>query len=545
MNFIHTIKFRFTLWYLVVLAILLMFLAGGIYGSFSHTLYRNFDQSLRKRAEQLAGFRDIISIVAGGTFEEELGEVVSFYYYEKDHLQQITQHKINIDLPTLLIDKAFTGLSSYTTIRTDKKNGLRIFITPFTPINPRIESKSPPRYSGPNEIDPRGRPMSRDMQNNLDPRESSPKRDRPPRRRNPPPPRRDEADLSPTWQPGNTRRIPPLDIHKADIDKAVLTISRPINDIEIALDRLFYILCLAVPLTIVLAGGGGVFLASRVFRPIEKITETAKKIEESDLSRRIDVKSKDELGRLASTLNQMIARLESAFNRQKEFTSDASHELRAPLTVIQAESTLALQKPREAAEYRKSLEMIAQEAEHLAGIINQLLTLARADAGKEHQEFQKINLADFVKDLCIDVGVVCQEKNLTLQQDHFDEASVMGDSRSLRNLFHNILENAMRYTPEGGTITVKVHQKDTRVMVSIKDTGIGISADERSLIFERFYRVDKARSRSAGGSGLGLAICRHIIEVHGGSIKVESQPNKGSTFHVILPANIPGRKNVN
>ncbi|MCP3888145.1 MAG: HAMP domain-containing protein [Desulfobulbaceae bacterium] len=545
MNFIHTIKFRFTLWYLVVLAILLMFLTGGIYGSLSHTLYRSFDQSLRKRAEQLAGFRDIISIVAGGTFEEELGEVVSFYYYEKDHLQQITQHKINIDLPTLLIDKAFTGLSSYTTIRTDKKNGLRIFITPYTPINPRIESKSHPRYSGSNEIDPRGRPMSRDMQNNLDPRESSPKWDRPPRRRNPPPPRRDEADLSPTWQPGNTRRIPPLDIHKADIDKAVLTISRPINDIEIALDRLFYILCLAVPLTIVLAGGGGVFLASRVFRPIEKITETAKKIEESDLSRRIDVKSRDELGRLASTLNQMIARLESAFNRQKEFTSDASHELRAPLTVIQAESTLALQKPREAAEYRKSLEMIAQESEHLAGIINQLLTLARADAGKEHQEFQKINLADFVKDLCIDVGVVCQEKKLTLQQGHFDEASVMGDSRSLRNLFHNILENAMRYTPEGGTITVRVHQKDTRVMVSIKDTGIGISAAERSLIFERFYRVDKARSRSAGGSGLGLAICRHIIEVHGGSIKVESQPNKGSTFHVILPTNIPGRKNVN
>ncbi len=539
MNFIHSIKFRFTLWYLVILTILLFFLTGGVYGTLSQSLYQNFDQSLRKRAEQLTGFRDIISIIAGGTFEEELGEVVSFYYYEKDQLQQITQHKINTDMPTSLIDKAFAGMTSFTTIKTVQKNNLRVIITPFTPINPRVRPKSPPRYSEQDGIDSRRRSFDRDMENNLPPPNSSPIQDRPPRRRTPPS-QQDEPDLSPAWKMGNDRRPPPpLEIHIADIGKAVLIIARPISDIEIALDRLFHILCLAVPLTIVLAGGGGVFLARRVFRPVEKIVETAKKIEESDLSRRINVTSKDELGRLAATLNQMIARLENAFVRQKEFTSDASHELRAPLTVIQAESTLALQKPRDSKEYRNSLEMIAQESEHMAGIINQLLTLARADAGKDHQEFEKINLAGFVKDLCTDVRAVCQEKHLTLQQDRIDEASVMGDSRSLRNLFHNILENAMKYTPKGGIITVTIRQEGARVVVSIKDTGIGISADERSLIFERFYRIDKARARSVGGSGLGLAICRHIIEVHGGSITVESQPNKGSTFHTTLPAIFP------
>ena len=496
MNFIRSITFRFTLWYLVVLSILLVLLAGGVYFTLSQTLYRNFDQTLSKRAEHLSGFRNVISIVASGTFEEELGEVVSFYYYEKDQLQQTTQpqHKVNTDLPVSLIDNAFAGVSSFTTIFTEQGTGLRVFITPFRPIN---------RYIRLNTL------------------------------------RQDEPDFSPTLQMGNNRRASkPLKIHKAENQKAVLVITRPISDIETALDRLFHILCLAVPLTIIFAGGGGVFLARRVLRPVEEITETAKKIEESDLSRRIDVRSRDELGRLATTLNQMIDRLENAFIRQKEFTSDASHELRAPLAVIQAESTLALQKTRGTEEYQKSLEMIADESNHLAGIINQLLNLARVDAGKE-LKLEKMNLTNFVKDLCDDVSVVCQSKGLTLQQNHFDEAWVMGDRRSLRNLFHNILENAMRYTPKRGIITVTLRHVDGLVVVSIKDTGIGISADEQSLIFERFYRVDKARSRNEGGSGLGLAICRHIVNVHGGSIMVESMPKKGSTFQITLPEVLP------
>ncbi|MFT5699236.1 MAG: heavy metal sensor kinase [Desulforhopalus sp.] len=496
MNFIHSIKFRFTLWYLAILSILLLFLATGVYVTLSKNLYTNFDQSLSNRAEQLAGFNDIIGIVLGGTFEEELGEVVSFYYYDKDQLQQITQHKLGTDLSSLLIDKALAGESSFTTIRTEQKKSLRIFFTPYTPTNPHI------------------RPLRRPLKIY----ESYVT----------------QTWLQNTWQAEQVRPGPPL-----LIPKAALVISRPINDIEIALERLLSILCWAVPLTIVLAGGGGVFLARQVFRPIEKITETAKKIEESDLSRRIDVTSKDELGRLATTLNQMIARLESAFIRQKDFTSDASHELRAPLTVIQAESTLALQRPREAQEYRKSLEMIAQESEHLAAIINQLLILARADAGKEQQVFEIINIADFVRDLCRDVEIICQEKKLTLKQERFDDSFVMGDIRSLRNLFHNLLDNAMRYTPEGGSITVMVYRKDTLAVVSIKDTGIGIATDEQSLIFERFYRVDKARSRSVGGSGLGLAICNNIIKGHGGSISVESELNQGSTFHVTFPVISP------
>lgn len=494
MNFIHSIKFRFTLWYLAILAILLVLLAGGLYSQLSRTLHTNFDQSLLNRAQQMAKFRDIIAIVAGGKFEEELGELVLFYYYENDQLKHVSQRKFDLSIDPALIDRAIAGTGSFTTIRTEKNSSLRILVTPFTPEDPNIK---PHLF--------------------------------------PPPPsfrQNDRGDRSEWHDRINSRS--PIVIHQA-----AMVIGRPINDIEEALTQLRYILLLALPLTLVLAGGGGVFLARRALRPVDVITETAKQIEETDLSRRITVETKDELGRLAATLNQMIARLESAFIRQKEFTSDASHELRAPLAVIQAESTLTLQKTRTTEEYRKSLEMIAQESEHMAAVINQLLTLARADSGKEHLRFDKIKLNDFVRDLCTDVDVVCQEKNLTLKQGKFDEVQVKGNTRSLRNLFHNLLDNAIRYTAKGGTISVMVRRESDMAVVSITDTGIGIPTDEQSLIFERFYRVDKARSRSEGSSGLGLAICRHILDVHGGDIELDSQVGKGSTFHVKLPVNIP------
>jgi len=277
------------------------------------------------------------------------------------------------------------------------------------------------------------------------------------------------------------------------------------------------------------------FLARRAFKPVDQIAKTAREIEEKDLSRRIDVQTKDELGRLAATLNQMIDRLEKAFKRQKEFTGDASHELRAPLAVIQAEVTLSLQKDRGKQAYQKSLEIVSQEADHMGVIINQLLTLARADSGKEQLQFTKINLAKFLQDLCTDIEILCQEKGLTLQLDYFENLFINGDSRSLRNLVDNLLTNAIRYTATGGMISVALLRKKNMAVISIADTGIGIPSDELPFIFERFYRVDKARSREDGGSGLGLAICKHIVNTHGGSIEVESQIQKGSTFHVKLP----------
>jgi signal transduction histidine kinase len=256
----------------------------------------------------------------------------------------------------------------------------------------------------------------------------------------------------------------------------------------------------------------------------------------NDLSRRIYVNTKDELGRLANTLNQMIDRLEKSFELQKQFTSDASHELRAPLAIIQAESTLSLQKERDPAAYRLSLETITQEVGHMAKIIDQLLLLARSDAGGELISFEETNLAELLKDLTSDITILCQDKGLSLELNAREDMIIMGDKGKLRRLFLNILDNAIRYTPSGGVISIGLSNKGKIALVAFKDTGMGISQEHIPHIFDRFYRVDKARSRSEGGSGLGLAICKQIVEVHGGEISVQSKVGKGTTFLIRLPS---------
>jgi heavy metal sensor kinase len=294
-------------------------------------------------------------------------------------------------------------------------------------------------------------------------------------------------------------------------------------------------LIIVVPLALALAAGGGIFLARRALKPVDKIAQTAQEIEESDLSRRINVNTKDELGRLAATLNAMIGRLEKAFQRQKQFTSDASHELRTPLAVIEAESSLALQKERPSTDYRQSLEIISQESRQMSSLIDQLLTLARADAGKEQWNFTEVNLGKLIGNLSTDADVLCQEKGLSFQLGQTQDLVVKGDEARLRELFMNLLDNAIRYTPAPGTVSVSLRREGQMAVVAITDTGVGIPAEDIPFIFERFYRVDKSRSRAGGGSGLGLAICKHIAEAHGGKIEVESQVGTGSTFSVWLP----------
>jgi signal transduction histidine kinase len=265
------------------------------------------------------------------------------------------------------------------------------------------------------------------------------------------------------------------------------------------------------------------------------MTQQAQTIEETDLSQRIEVKAKDELGRLASTLNEMIDRLEKAFKRQQQFTSDASHELRAPLAVIEAESTLMLQKGRTNSEYRQSLVTISQEAHRISHIVDQLLTLARADAGKEKLSLKEVNLNELISELSSDIEILCREKGIEFQLSQVEDVVVNGDKAKLRQLFLNLLDNAIRYTLSSGSISVSVYREGQMAVVSISDTGIGISREDLPRIFDRFYRVDKVRSPTEGGSGLGLAIAKHIAEIHRGKIEVQSEFGRGSTFSVFLP----------
>ena len=501
MNFFHSITFRFTLWYLAILGILLGLFGCGVYITLSHVIHRNLDASLMARADQLLEFKDIIGILEQGTFEDHAGEFVAFFFYHNGRLRDIASKGQKLPVPRSSIDQALSGKAFFSDLVTPRGEKLRAFLKPYTPESPYVQRRRPPR---PRE--PRGPEAE-----NIRPERT----DRP--RRPPPPPR-----------PPGPQRL--------EIQSSVLVVARPTRDMEEVLGRLVQIMMIALPLTLVFSGGGGVFLARRAFKPVAEITKTAREIGESDLGRRIQVETRDELGALADTLNQMIERLQKAFERQKQFTGDASHELRAPLAIIQAESTLALQKNREPVTYQKALENIAQESERMSHVINQLLTLARADAGKGIYHFEIIDPAGFIREVCEDMAVLCREKGLTLSQNLTEGIRVRADAKSMHSLLINLINNAVAATEAGGRISVRLQRTRDAALIAVMDTGIGIPTAELPLIFERFYRVDKARSRSSGNSGLGLAICRHIVDAHGGCIKVDSKLGRGACFQVSIPA---------
>lgn len=324
--------------------------------------------------------------------------------------------------------------------------------------------------------------------------------------------------------------------------RVALVVGRVTNDILSVLAAYRMVMLNSSILAVLLAGVGGWFLAGRTLKPVERITDIANGIGESDLSRRIDVATDDELGRLAKTLNGMIARLEQAFVKQRQFVADASHELRTPLAVLQAESSLALEKTRDPEEYRRSLELVSQEVDYMSEIVGKLLVLARSDAGSEPINVQDVDVAGLLAELGQDLEALAQEKGLRLGLGPLDGLTVRGDRVKLRQLFMNILDNAIRYTPAGGQVTVAAAREDEQAVITVVDTGVGIPEDQLPFIFDRFYRVDKVRTDGEGGTGLGLAIATSIARMHGGSIEVESRVGQGTIFRVRLPLAGPPQK---
>jgi len=317
--------------------------------------------------------------------------------------------------------------------------------------------------------------------------------------------------------------------------RVALIVGRLPNDILSMLAIFRMVILNSSIFVVILTGVGGLFLADRTLKPVERITDIARGIGESDLSRRIDIQTEDELGRLAETLNGMIARLEEAFKKQQRFVADASHELRTPLAIIQAEASLALEKRRPQADYGRSLELVSQEVDHMSDVVGKLLLLARSDAGIETLDFDYVNVADLMTELSQDVEAMAQDKGLGFCLGPMDGMKVRGDRTKLRQLFLNILDNAIRYTPGGGSITVSLARNEGRAVLSVADTGIGIPGEHLPFIFDRFYRVDKARTNAEGGTGLGLAIASSIAKMHGGEIKIESQVGRGTTVRIVLP----------
>lgn len=315
----------------------------------------------------------------------------------------------------------------------------------------------------------------------------------------------------------------------------VLQVARAERDIEATLGQLMTLMALAVPLTLLLAIAGGVFLAGRALNPIDRITRMAAAISARDLSQRLNLSGNDEVGRLAATFDRMLDRLEAAFQRQRQFTADASHELRTPLTMLRSQIDVALERRRSAAEYARVLASVREDTDRIGQLLGDLLTLARADAGREPLARERVDLNDLAEQVVTAMQPLARQRGLGLQRGNGVPVPVEGDQTRLMQLLVNLVDNALKYTPSGGAVTVSAGQEAGWGVLLVVDTGIGIAPEHLPHLFERFYRVDKARARSEGGTGLGLAICRWIAEAHGGTIGVESQPGGGTTFTVRLP----------
>lgn len=315
-----------------------------------------------------------------------------------------------------------------------------------------------------------------------------------------------------------------------------VTVAEPLWDTTeqlAAIRRIFYF---GTPATLVVAALGGFFLARKSLAPVMAMSEQASLIGAINLHERLNVVNPgDELGRLARVFNGLLARLDDSFDRMRQFMADASHEIRTPLAIIRGEADVALSRNRDGIDYKASLSVIQEEAERLSRLVDDMLALARADAGHWPLKVEDIYLNDLVEECSRAVRALASARGVILAVEPSADIEFRGDEDLLKRVVLNLLNNAIEYTPAGGSVSVKVERRESGAAIVVADNGIGIMPEEAALVFNRFYRADKARSRASGGTGLGLAITKWVVEAHGGSISLISEPGCGSTFTVALP----------
>jgi len=477
----RSVRARFTGWYLVVLAVLLIAMCIGVYATLRHTLAVSLDRALAHRLEEVTGQPDFIGMLTVDPPRAPLGEINGAFILAEEGWTAIGYRLSDDTISTSVLDASAAGTATYVTVDHEDGPQVRYLLAPLVPQSLPI---SPPDSA---------------IRRSVPPRESQ----------------------------------QPLDI---EAGTAVVVVGRPTDDMVYALRTLRNTLLIAAPLTLLLSGIGGLFLVRRALKPVDRIIAATRAIEETDLAKRVPVQSRDELGRLAQTINSMLDRLEKAFARQRQFTDDASHELRTPLSVIEAEATLALRRERDTQAYRDALATIAEESSSMHRLVNQLLTLARGDSlDREELETSAVDLGSIVGEVLTALEPLAKERGVELSSQT-DTIRIAGDPVRIRRLIVNLVDNAVRYTERGGSVWVSAAAEGAEAVLRVRDSGIGIAAEHLDRVFERFVRLDSSRHRGseASGSGLGLAICQQIVQLHGGSIKVESEPGQGSTFIVRL-----------
>jgi heavy metal sensor kinase len=316
----------------------------------------------------------------------------------------------------------------------------------------------------------------------------------------------------------------------------VLRVSRSEERLRAQLSEVLEVLVLGLPLVIVLAGLGGYLLARRALAPIDHLAVEARRVTAERLHERISVPNQhDEIGRLAAVINDAFARLESSFDKLRRFTADASHELRTPLAVIRGIGEAGLVVTRTPAEYKEAIGSMLEEIDRLTTLVDTLLRLSHGDAGSVHLSREPLDLGQLTREVAASLALLAEERRQQISIQAAESVPVNADRLVLREAITNVIDNAIKYSPAAASIVVSIRTVDDHAVVDVTDQGPGIAAEHRERIFDRFFRVDTARSRDAGGTGLGLAIAKWAVEINGGQISVAPGSTGGSVFRISLP----------
>jgi len=315
----------------------------------------------------------------------------------------------------------------------------------------------------------------------------------------------------------------------------LIQVGTSLKKIQSLRDNLFTILIISAPLLLLLTVLGGYIILSRALTPVKNVVQTARRITTEDLSLRIESNNrKDEIGQLITTLNQMIARLDHSVQQIKKISSDASHDLKTPITVIRGEIEIALRNERSKEEYKNTLVSVAEEARKMDQLINNLLFLSRIEARQHPLPKKSIQLDEILLEAFEKTQQLAISKGLRYIITQMDTVLIQGDAVMIKRLMVNLFDNAIKYTPPAGEVRISLIKKGEQIVLEIKDTGIGIPEEDLSRIFDRFYRVDQSRSQEIEGSGLGLSIVKKISELHNARIMVTSMKDRGTTFNILF-----------
>jgi len=341
---------------------------------------------------------------------------------------------------------------------------------------------------------------------------------------------------------GGVLRVVTTPVIEAGAVAGVLQVGMSRHEVDESLVGLLASFAIATPLVLLFGAGGGYLLARRALAPVTEITRLADRIGESDLHARLDLDlPNDEVGRLAGTFNAMLARIESAFARQRQFTENAAHELRTPLSLMCSQLDLALARSRTAEEYHEALLIVDGAAKRLTGLVGTLLALTRADSGQPSIHPTRFDLAETIS-VVLEQYAFTAAPNAAPLRDESAPTTLVADEDLLIQVLVNLIDNALAHTNHDGVVAVGCKAMGERALAWVSDTGSGIAAEHLPNVFDRFYRVERGRDRTRGGAGLGLSICQVIVEAHGGEITMRSTPSRGTTVQFVLPRGPgPGR----